>query len=94
MIIFRRQADTSRREIEQITKERDESQKELRRVLNTQSLGEIERRTISSELEKRNKEADDLRRQVHKYIDEVRRIEELLQAKVIANNTLHCENDS
>jgi len=56
--------------------------KELRRVNNTHSMEEIERRNMGTELDRRNKEVDELKSQVHRYIDEVRRIEELLQAKV------------
>ena len=85
--LHRRQVSATRKDLEQMAREREEALAQLRKISNTQSYSDMERRNIAAELEKSHKESDDLRRQVHKYIDEVRRIEELLQAKVTINTS-------
>lgn len=80
--LLKKQFDASRRDLEKTIRERDEALKDLHKLTGVHTKGQMERRSVETELELRNKEADDLRRQVQRYIDEVRRIEELLLDKV------------
>lgn len=80
--LLKKQFDASRRDLEKTIRERDEALKDLHKLTGAHTKGQMERRSVETELELRNKEADDLRRQVQRYIDEVRRIEELLLDKV------------
>jgi chromosome segregation ATPase len=78
---LRRQIDTLKADLDHRIRERDNAQKELNRVVQACSRTEVDKRSMAVELEKSGKESDELRRQLQKYIDEVRRIEELLYKK-------------
>ena len=82
MMQLKRQLADLRTDLEHRIRERDAAQRELNRLTQSSSKTELEKRNMSAELERRGKEADELRRQVQKYIDEVRRIEDLLARKV------------
>ncbi|CAL8126970.1 unnamed protein product [Orchesella dallaii] len=78
---LKKQLEANRRDLEKTIRERDDSLKELHKISGVHAKGQMERRSVATELEAKSKEADDLRRQVQRYIDEVRRIEELLLDK-------------
>jgi chromosome segregation ATPase len=80
--LLKRQIECLRRDLEVAAAERDEAVKDCRRLAGAVSKEEIERRSLNSEYEKKSKEAEELRKQVQKYIEEVRRIEDLLLQKV------------
>ncbi|ODM96005.1 hypothetical protein Ocin01_10673 [Orchesella cincta] len=78
---LKKQLDANRRDLEKTIRERDDALKELHKISGAHAKGQMERRSVETELENKSKEADDLRKQVQRYIDEVRRIEELLLDK-------------
>lgn len=79
---LKKQVESNRRDLEKTIRERDDALKELHKISGAHTKGQMERRSVETELEIKSKEAEDLRRQVQRYIDEVRRIEELLLDKV------------
>ena len=83
MMQLKRQLNDLKADLEHRIRERDAAQRELNRLTQSSSKTELEKRNMRVELERQGKEADELRRQVQKYIDEVRRIEDLLARKVI-----------
>lgn len=83
---LKKQLEANRRDLEKTIRERDDALKDLHKISGAHAKGQMERRSVESELDMKSKEADELRKQVQRYIDEVRRIEELLLDKVIKLN--------
>jgi len=76
------------RELEGARRDREDLAMKLREVSSAQTLIELDRRNVKAELDKKNQEVEELRGSIQRYIEEVRRIEELLESKEDENELL------
>ncbi|XP_069780725.1 centrosomal protein of 135 kDa isoform X3 [Narcine bancroftii] len=76
-----RQHDSIRKELEQVEQSRNDTVKENRCLQDDLAQMTRENQAINSELEQTLHEKDDFKSRVHNYINEVARIESLLEAK-------------
>lgn len=84
----RRQLENIRKEMEELRRDREELLKRYRNANSAQSLSELDRRNLGTELEKKNQQVEELRGQIQRFVEEVRRVEEILQEKEEENEHL------